>query len=71
MANNNTTIIIPHPTVILCQITSNKSTSTRYNCKIATNEANYMILVAFERSNSALSKDSQDLRFGEFDGKLH
>ena len=44
---------------------------TRYNCRIATNEANCMILVAFERCDSALSIHGQDLKFGAFDGKLY
>ena len=57
--------------MILRLITSNKSITTRYSCKIPTNEANYMILIAFERSDSALSNDGQDLNFGAIDGKLH
>ena len=57
--------------MILFQITLNKSIPARYTCKIATNGANYMILIAFERYDSVLSNHGRDLKFGAFDGKLH
>ena len=71
MANNGTTIINTFHNMILSQSPSKTSIPTRYDCRIATNGANWMIFVAFERSNYTLWNDGQDLQFDASCGKLH
>ena len=71
MGIDGTTMIPLNHKTILYQILFKTSIPTRFACRIATNAANYMILVAFERSDCHLSNDGQDSKFDQLDGKLH
>ena len=55
----NTTIAI-HFIIVWCIIISNITLLTRFECKIATNEAIGTILVSIERRDSVLSNDGRD-----------
>ena len=46
-------------------------TVTRIACRIVSNQANETILAWFKRRESQVFKDSQNIKFAAFDGKIH